>query len=143
MGQVDYTLMFRWFVGLGIDDPVWVPTVFTTKRDRLLATEMSRKVIAALLAHCEVVPLLSDRHLSVDGTLVKAWALMNSFQPKADTTLQEDEVPGDLPAPDATPDTAPSDTPAETEPMPRNAQPTAMPQLISVPRSGPTPPVPR
>lgn len=76
MEQMDYNLMFRWFVGLGIDDPVWVPTVFTKNRDRLLTTEMSRKVMAAILAHREVVPLLSDEHFSVDGTLVKAWASM-------------------------------------------------------------------
>jgi transposase len=53
MEQMDYNLMFRWFVGLGIDDPVWVPTVFTKNRDRLLSTEMSRKVMAAILAHRE------------------------------------------------------------------------------------------
>jgi transposase len=122
MEQMDYNLMFRWFVGLGIDDPVWVPTVFTKNRDRLLTTEMSRKVMAAILAHREVAPLLSDEHFSVDGTLVKAWASIKSFQPKADTTPPDDEGPGDLPAPDTTPDTAPSDTPAETEPMPRNAK---------------------
>jgi transposase len=74
MEQMDYNLMFRWFVGLGIDDPVWVPTVFTKNRDRLLTTDMSRKVMAAILAHREVAPLLSDEHFSVDGTLIKAWA---------------------------------------------------------------------
>jgi transposase len=83
MEQMQYNLLFRWFVGLGIDDPVWVPTVFTKNRDRLLTTEMSRKVMAAILAHREVAPLLSDDHFSVDGTLVKAWASMKSFQPKA------------------------------------------------------------
>ena len=74
MEQMQYNLMFRWFVGLGIDDPVWVPTVFTKNRDRLLTTEMSRKMMAAILAHRAVAPLLSDEHFSVDGTLVKAWA---------------------------------------------------------------------
>jgi transposase len=53
MEQMQYNLLFRWFVGLGIDDPVWVPTVFTKNRDRLLTTEMSRKVMAAILAHRE------------------------------------------------------------------------------------------
>jgi len=76
MEQMQYNLMFRWFVGLGIDDAVWVPTVFTKNRDRLLTTDMSRKVMAAILAHREVAPLLSDDHFSVDGTLVKAWASM-------------------------------------------------------------------
>lgn len=72
MEQMQYNLLFRWFVGLGIDDPVWVPTVFTKNRDRLMTTEMSRKVMAAILAHREVAPLLSDDHFSVDGTLIKA-----------------------------------------------------------------------
>ena len=121
MEQMDYNLMFRWFVGLGIDDPVWVPTVFTKNRDRLLSTEMSRKVMAAILAHREVAPLLSDEHFSVDGTLVKAWASMKSFQPKADAAPPDDEGPGDSPAPDTILETAPSETPAETDPMPRNS----------------------
>ncbi len=121
MEQMDYNLMFRWFVGLGIDDPVWVPTVLTKNRDRLLSTEMSRKVMAAILAHREVAPLLSDEHFSVDGTLVKAWASMKSFQPKADAAPPDDEGPGDPPASDTTPDTAASETPAETDPMPRNS----------------------
>lgn len=123
MEQMNYNLMFRWFVGLGIDDPVWVPTVFTKNRDRLLSTEMSRKVMAAILAHREVAPLLSDEHFSVDGTLVKAWASMKGFQPKADAAPPDDEGPGDPPAPDATPETAPSETPAETDPMPRYTKP--------------------
>ena len=72
MEQMQYNLLFRWFVGLGIDDAVWVPTVFTKNRDRLLTTEMSRKVMAAILAHREVASLLSDDHFSVDGTLIKA-----------------------------------------------------------------------
>ncbi|OWJ70445.1 hypothetical protein CDV53_20695 [Haematobacter missouriensis] len=83
MERMQYNLLFRWFVGLGID-PVWVLTVFTKNRDRLLNIEMSRKVMAAILAHCEVKPPLSDDHFSVDGTLVKAWALMKSFWPKAE-----------------------------------------------------------
>jgi len=123
MEQMEYNLMFRWFVGLGIDDPVWVPTVFTKNRDRLLSTEMSRKVMAAILAHREVAPLLSDDHFSVDGTLVKAWASMKSFQPKTEATPPDDEGPGDPPAPDTTLETAPSETPAETEPMARNTKP--------------------
>jgi transposase len=122
MEQMDYNLMFRWFVGLGIDDPVWVPTVFTKNRDRLLTTEMSRKVMAAILAHREVAPLLSDDHFSVDGTLVKAWASMKSFQSKADAIPPDDEGPGDPPAPNATPETVLSKTPVEPDQMPRNTK---------------------
>jgi len=122
MEQMDYNLMFRWFVGLGIDDPVWVPTVFTKNRDRLLTTEMSRKVMAAILAHSEVAPLLSDEHFSVDGTLVKAWASMKSFQPKADAAPPKDDEPGDPPTSDTAPETKSSENPAEIDPMPRKTK---------------------
>ncbi len=98
MEQMQYNLLFRWFVGLGIDDPVWVPTVFTKNRDRLLTTDMSRKFLVAILAHREVAPLLSDEHFSVDGTLVKAWASMKGFQPKAEDTPPDDDDPGDPPS---------------------------------------------
>ena len=132
MEQMQYNLLFRWFVGLGVDDPVWVPTVFTKNRDRLLTTEMSRKFLAALLAHREVAPLLSDEHFSVDGTLVKAWASMKSFQPRPHDAPPDDDGPGDPPAaaPDPSadqpaPGTAPQtpDQPAaETAPMLKPAQ---------------------
>jgi transposase/IS5 family transposase len=82
MEQMQYNLLFRWFVGLGIDDPVWVPTVFSKNRDRLLNTDIARQFLAAILAHKHVAPLLSDEHFSVDGTLIEAWASMKSFQPK-------------------------------------------------------------
>lgn len=116
MEQMQYNLLFRWFVGLGIDDQVWVPTVFTKNRDRLLNTEMSRKVMAAILAHREVKPLLSDDHFSVDGSLVKAWASTKSFRPKADGSQGDDDL-GDP----QKPDTAANDQPATTgsDPMPR------------------------
>ena len=119
MEQMDYNLLFRWFVGLGVDDPVWVATVFTKNRDRLLTAEMSRKVMAAILAHREVAPLLSDEHFSVDGTLVKAWASMKSFQPKPGDEPPGGDGPG-APPQDADPADAdrPSTTP-ETDPMPQ------------------------
>lgn len=121
MEQMQYNLMFRWFVGLGIDDAVWVPTVFTKNRDRLLTTEMSRKFLAAILAHCEVAPLLSDDHFSVDGTLVKAWASMKSFQPKPEAAPpngsdEPDDPTSPPPATDAEAFAAPSPSP-ETAPM--------------------------
>jgi transposase len=120
MEQMQYNLMFRWFVGLGIDDPVWVATVFTKNRDRLLTTDMSRKVMAAILAHREVAPLLSDEHFSVDGTLIKAWASMKSFQPKAEGTPPDDEGPDDPPAHDTAADNQSTRSHPETEPMPRH-----------------------
>lgn len=71
MEKLDYNLLFRWFVGLGVDEPVWVPTVFTKSRDRLLDADVAAKFMAAVLAHHEVKPLLSNDHFSVDGTLVE------------------------------------------------------------------------
>jgi transposase len=82
MEQLHYNLLYRWFVGLGVDDPVWVPTVFSKNRDRLLEGEVARKFLAELLTHKEVQALLSDEHFSVDGTQVQAWASMKSFVAK-------------------------------------------------------------
>ena len=82
MEQLHYNLLYRWFVGLGVDDPVWVPTVFTKNRDRLLEADVARKFLAALLNHKEVRALLSDEHFSVDGTQIQAWASMKSFVAK-------------------------------------------------------------
>jgi transposase len=125
MGQLDYNLLFRWFVGLGIDDPVWVPTVFTKNRDRLLDADVAAKFMSELLAHKEVRKLLSDEHFSVDGTLIEAWASMKSFQPKAPVATPE-EPGGDPPAPPATPTsetTAQTETKTEDQPMKeRNAE---------------------
>ena len=72
-------------------DPIWVSTVFTENRDRLLTTEMTRKLMAAFLAYREVAPLSSDNRFSVEGTLVKAWASMKSFQPMASDTPPVDD----------------------------------------------------
>ena len=82
MEQLDYNLLYRWFVGLGVDEAVWVPTVFTKNRDRLLEAEVARKFLVELLDHQEVRGLLSDEHFSVDGTQVAAWASMKSFKAK-------------------------------------------------------------
>jgi transposase len=91
MEQLDYNLLFRWFVGLGIDDPVWHPTAFTTNRDRLLEGDVAAQFLAAVLNHPQVAALLSREHFTVDGTLVQAWASLKSFRPKDD----QDEPPPD------------------------------------------------
>src|SRR5919109_293330 len=83
MEQLDYNLLFRWFVGLGLDDAVWDHSTYSKNRDRLLEADVARKVLKAILAHPKVAALLSDEHFSVDGTLVQAWASMKSFQAKA------------------------------------------------------------
>jgi transposase len=82
MERMDFDLLFRWFVGLGIEDPVWDHSVFSKNRDRLLTTEIAQDFLAALLAEPKVRRLLSHEHFSVDGTLLKAWASMKSFRPK-------------------------------------------------------------
>lgn len=82
MEQLDYNLLYRWFVGLSPDDPVWDATTFTKNRARLMAGEVFAKFMTTLLNHLEVKPLLSDEHFSVDGTLIEAWASHKSFQPK-------------------------------------------------------------
>jgi transposase len=82
MDQLEYNLLFRWFVGLGMDDPVWVPTTFTKNRDRLLEGEVARAFFDAVLEQASQRSLLSSDHFTVDGTLIEAWASQKSFQPK-------------------------------------------------------------
>ncbi len=82
MEQLDYNLLYRWFVGLSPDDPVWDPTSFTKNRDRLHDGDVFAKFMTKLLNHPQVKPLLSDEHFSVDGTLIEAWASQKSFRPK-------------------------------------------------------------
>src|ERR1700750_2586300 len=80
MEQLHYNLLYRWFVGLGVDEPVSVPTGFTENRERLLEAKVAHKLLAELLNHKQVRGLLSDEHFSVDGTQVAAWASMKSFR---------------------------------------------------------------
>jgi len=80
MERLDFDLLFRWFVGLGIDDRVWDATVFSKNRDRLLTTAIAQQFLSALLALPRVRKLLSREHFTVDGTLLKAWASMKSFR---------------------------------------------------------------
>ena len=80
--RMDFDLLFRWFVGLGVDDPVWDATSFTKNRDLLLAGELATRFLAAVLAQPRVRTLLSTEHFSVDGTLLEAWASTKSFRPK-------------------------------------------------------------
>lgn len=82
MEQLDYNLLFRWFVGLGIDDPVWSPTTFTKNRDRLLDGDIAAAFFDAILIHADTAHLLSHEHFTVDGTLLEAWASQKSFRPR-------------------------------------------------------------
>jgi transposase len=89
MEQLDYNILFRWFVGLGMDDAVWSATTFTKNRDRLLDGDIARAFFEAVLIHADTADLLSDEHFTVDGTLLEAWASHKSFRPRDD----EDEPP--------------------------------------------------
>jgi transposase len=82
MEQLDYNLLFRWFVGLNMDDAVWDPTVFTKNRERLLAGNIAQAFFGRVLVQARQRGLLSDEHFTVDGTLIEAWASLKSFTPK-------------------------------------------------------------
>ena len=82
MERLDFDLLFRWFIGLGIDDPVWDHSTFSKNRDRLLEGEVAAEFLASLLDRPDVRRLLSSEHFSVDGTMIQAWASMKSFRPK-------------------------------------------------------------
>jgi transposase len=86
MERLEFDLLFRWFVGLGIDDVVWDHSTFSKNRDRLLEGEIAARFLAAVLAQPRVKRLLSSEHFSVDGTLIEAWASMKSFKPKEPPT---------------------------------------------------------
>jgi transposase len=82
MERLEYDLLFRWFVGIGVDDAAWDHSVFSKNRDRLLEGDIAAKFLAAVLAQSKVKKLLSSDHFSVDGTLIEAWASMKSVKPK-------------------------------------------------------------
>jgi transposase len=82
MERLEFDLLFRWFVGLGIDDAVWDHSTFSKNRDRLLDGEIAARFLTAVLAQPRIERLLSSEHFSVDGTLIEAWASMKSFKPK-------------------------------------------------------------
>src|SRR5438477_2527127 len=80
--QIDYNLLFRWFVGLGMDDAVWAPTTFTKNRERLLDGDIAAAFFDAVLLHVDTEEPLPDQHFTVDGTLLEAWASQKSFRPR-------------------------------------------------------------
>jgi transposase len=91
MEQLEYNLLFRWFVGLNMDEAVWVPTVFTKNRDRLLEGDIAEKFFQLVLTQARAADLLSDEHFSVDGTLIEAWASQKSFQRKDQSAPPPDD----------------------------------------------------
>lgn len=82
MEEIDYSMLFRWFVGMNLDEPVWDVTVFTKNRDRLLEGDVAREFLCEVIAQAQAKGLTSDEHFTVDGTLVEAWASLKSFQRK-------------------------------------------------------------
>ncbi|MQW02612.1 IS5 family transposase [Sinorhizobium meliloti] len=95
MERLGYDLLFRWFVGLGIDDPAWDHSVFSKNRDRLLEGDIAAKFLVAILSQPKVKRLLSTDHFSVDGTLIEAWASIKSFKPKDGPRGDHGEPPSD------------------------------------------------
>jgi transposase len=94
MEQLEYNLLFRWFVGLNMDEPVWVPTVFSKNRDRLLEGDIAEGFFHGVLKQAREADLLSDEHFSVDGTLIEAWASQKSFQRKDGGEMPPPDDPG-------------------------------------------------
>jgi len=94
MEQLDYNLLFRWFVGLNMDDPVWDATVFTKNRERLLAGDIAQAFFTRVLAQARQRGLLSDEHFTVDGTLIEAWASVKSFKKTGASDGPPPEDPG-------------------------------------------------
>jgi transposase len=94
MEQLEYNLLFRWFAGLNMDEPVWVPTVFSKNRDRLMEGDVAQKFFDRILEQAEAANLISDEHFSVDGTLIEAWASQKSFQRKDQPEQPPPDDPG-------------------------------------------------
>src|SRR6476660_7480315 len=82
MEEIDYSMLFRWFVGMNLDEPVWDVTVFTKNRDRLLEGDVAREFLTDVVRQAQTKGLTSDEHFTVDGTLIEAWASLKSFQRK-------------------------------------------------------------
>jgi len=91
MEEIDYSVLFRWFVGMNLDEPVWDVTVFTKNRDRLLDGDVAREFLCEVVKQAQEKKLTSDEHFTVDGTLVEAWASLKSFQPKDGKTTPPDD----------------------------------------------------
>jgi transposase len=89
--ELDYSVLYRWFVGLSLDDPIWDATTFTKNRDRLLAGDIADAFFTEVLAAIQADGLLSDEHFTVDGTLLEAWASHKSFKPKGSDRTPPDD----------------------------------------------------
>ncbi len=91
MEEIDYNILFRWFVGLNLDEEVWDATTFTKNRERLLQADVAKQFLAAVVELARQKGCVSDEHFTVDGTLLEAWASAKSFQPKERRNLPPDD----------------------------------------------------
>ena len=91
MEEIDYSLLFRWFVGMNLDEAVWDVTVFTKNRDRLLDGDVAREFLCEVVSQARDKHLTSDEHFTVDGTLIEAWASLKSFQRKGERNTPPDD----------------------------------------------------
>jgi transposase len=94
MEEIDYSMLFRWFVGMNLDEPVWDVTVFTKNRNRLLEGDVAREFLCEVIAQAQAKGLTSDEHFTVDGTLIEAWASLKSFQRKDQKNAPPPDDPG-------------------------------------------------
>jgi transposase len=94
MEEIDYSMLFRWFVGMNLDEPVWDVTVFTKNRNRLLEGDVAREFLSEVVKQATSQGLTSDEHFTVDGTLIEAWASLKSFQPKDRKNTTPPDDPG-------------------------------------------------
>jgi transposase len=94
MEEIDYSILFRWFVGLGMDDEIWSPTTFSKNRDRLLAGDVAAAFFDAVVGQARQAGVLSDEHFTVDGTLLDAWASLKSVRPKDARPTEPPDDPG-------------------------------------------------
>jgi transposase len=94
MEEIDYSILFRWFIGLSLDEPIWSPTTFSKNRDRLLNGDIASAFFDAVLRQAREAALLSDEHFTVDGTLLEAWASLKSFQRKDGGPTPPPDDPG-------------------------------------------------
>src|SRR5499427_6396194 len=95
--EIDYNILFRWFVGLNLDDEVWDATVFTKNRDRLLEAEVAKEFLSLVVEQARGKGWASDEHFTVDGSLLEAWASTKSFQPKNPKNKKKGSLPPDDP----------------------------------------------
>jgi transposase len=94
MEEIDYSLLYRWFVGMNLDEPVWDVTVFTKNRNRLLEGDVAREFLGEVVGQAQAEGLTSDEHFTVDGTLIEAWASLKSFRRRDEKNLPPADDPG-------------------------------------------------